>query len=165
MKAARATGSGNNKQGKGREPSSGSGDIYVYLVPDLLRLLTQDIRTHNQLDLVKRMECDPGVPHTQAHEKQATLRIRWDSATSQLGAASDKRLREDVHLISGMLKHVHLCLDEDIGDWSPSVTNLQSRFADFDVKRIPGNNEKVLVHRAVGPPVPHPFDYLQGGSR
>jgi hypothetical protein len=165
MKTATARQGTGKVKVSGREPSSVSGDIYISLVPELLRYFVQTPAVYRELTVIRKMFCDPTGTHSALDAKHAVLRVHWDSATSNLGAASDRLLRTDLEIVSGMLRRVFIRFQDDIDDWAPSVQNLHDRYADFDISRLTGNKESLLVHRTVGPEPVSVFHYLTQGGR
>lgn len=123
-------------------------DTYAVSTHDLLRLFTQNRALHSEFSDLWGFQDD--VEHVATpRSRDVTLRVRITDAAANSGAWASQRIVDELAVVRGMLRRVHLELvDPDTEDWRPSISDLHRRYFDCLVRKQ--GNGKVLVHSIRG---------------
>lgn len=129
---------------------------WAVTVQDLLRLVTQTRDILPEFGMIKWLRED----HTASPTARVVgLRVHLKDHSYNSGVVGSQTLHNDVQILSGMLRKVHLEIcNVDVEDWYPGLDDLRNRVFDLEVRKIPGHaKDKVLLHNErpdPGDPVP-----------
>ena len=141
-----------SKSTEPRQPAK----TWAVTVSDLVKLVTQTRDILPEFSMIRWLKED-----STARPNAPTVRVRvhLDDSSYSKGVIGSQLIHNDVQILSGMLRKVHLEIcNIDVDDWYPGLDNLRSRMVELEVRKIPGHlRDRVLLHverPELGDPVP-----------
>lgn len=140
----------------GREPSEARGDSYASTAFELLQLFTQTKAPLKLFKVFKGFTVDPGRK-SRSNNPYIVLRVHWNAADSARGVFGVQAMHDDLAVLAVQLRRVYLTItDMDVGEWYPSILDLQNHYIDLNLQRF--GVGRVLIHTQRGPAVKNMFE-------